>query len=262
MKRATLFFTLFILCTSMVVATTFTLGEQEETISISPDQDVGKTIVIIDNNQTASFDSLKANELQLLPITPGEHTIEIRYVKTVSYEWERPDITKNDEPELNYVEYDKDDKKVEFSIQGENMIHPNDLSYGESVQNMLEEYTVVLNNYTTLEKCYPRVTTGKNLFFSCKANEYARLIQVTFPIGITQHENITVKETITESVNEELLLEEQIELKDTIKTNSGHIPVTVFIILMFLSFMTILFVASHHNYESKKAGTHHNVKKK
>ena len=304
MKRAIILLTLFLLSMSIVSAqaTLFSVETGEEGITIKPLQDVREIMVLANEEVVQEYDSLNAMQEETITLPSGEHNLEIRYVKSNHYVWERPDVTKNDAPaSLKYVEYDKEDKTLDFSFTGADFIHPDELAQGTSNKALLKSYSVMLNDYVPLTSCYPRVTTGKNLFFGCKANEYANKAEIEFSIGISEKTTITITGTTTqeetptkepiiveepteeavveeittdveeegiEAVDEamaeveELLLDEPIELKDTIQTRPSHMPVTVFVILMFLAFMTILFVASHHNHESKKAGTHHKTRKK
>lgn len=262
----------------------------DTTLTFTAEVTVSDMHVFLDGVLLKQFPAIAkgATETVTTPLN-GEHEVEVRFLREHAYVWERPEVTLNDRPGiLKYVEYDKDKDRVEFSITGADFVHPNNLD--TTADNSNEPFTgfnATLNSNRELY-CYPRITTGKNLFFSCKSPDYANKLDLAMTIGVKEVTmiNVTASETIIEEPEEEsttsatqlpptppippvIIPEEDtipradnITMTDIYKESSIPIPITIFIILMFLAVMTIMFIASHHKHESKQAGTHHPLKKK
>lgn len=271
------------------------ISTASNTVTLSASVPVRDVHVFIDGNEAKTFIAIGAGMTETLT-TPlvGEHDVEVRYLRDLSYTWQRPEITKNDEPaKLKYVEYDKDKKRVDFSITSADLIAPGDLgTTAESVNEPFTDYEATLNDKLKLQ-CYPRITTGQNLFFSCRSDEYANKLDLSMTIGIREEASVNItgtKETTTDeeagadqeqplsvpptppmpppikaqepAQDEEVPVANNITMTDTIHQKGMPLAVTVLIIALFLAVMAIMFVASHHKHESKQAGTHHPLKKK
>lgn len=258
------------------------VNTMDNTLVIGASVDAQDVHVFLDGILLKRYPSLQEGEMETIT-TPlrGEHAVEIRFLRTYRYTWERYTITMNDEPaRLKYAKYDKDKKQMEFSITGATFIHPHSLNTTSDNSNEpFTDFNATINSRTKLY-CYPRITTGKDLFFACRSNEYVNRLDLSLRVGVkeTTMLNITStknqeapqeSETIpieTQTPQEEDLVDvaraDNITMTDTIKQSSTPIPVTVFIILLFLAVMTIMFIASHHKHENKQAGVHHPTKKR
>ncbi len=256
-----------------------------EVLTITSRLDMEQTSIFIDGEFIQTIPSITANEPVTIMASIGEHTVDIRSINTYTYEWSDFEITQNDEPIfLDYLNYDRSDDRVRFALKSQyNIIHPQDIDTMEdSYRESLEDYVVSLNGAGALN-CYPKVSTGKPVQFSCSVSTYPEAISIEATLGIKEQIKAVVATPVTQpaiknSVSEVLqgpptpppVPEQQtlpenipsIEMTDSIKDTPAGIPVTIFILLMFLSFFVILFIASHHNYENKQAGTHHKVRRK
>lgn len=284
MKRVALVLITTILCLSLASAEPLFTIADGTSITITPQAGVEQTVIFIDGQAAAEYPQLAAGQDISIDAATGAHEVEVRSIKTYTYEWEDYNILKNDEPiYLDYVRYDKDKKRVTFALdtQEENIIHPQDVdTTQESTRVELEDYVVTMNGQAALY-CYPQITTGKPVSFSCRTDEYPHTLSIEATLGTSEKKTATVATPITQEVKTptsrgppappplpmernppEDVLVQNIELHDTLGESPAGIPVTIFIILLFISVMTLLFIASHHQYENKLAGKHHPHKKK
>lgn len=267
----------------------FTITETQQGVVITAGADVERTAVFVDGQLFGTKSTLKTGETwEIGELETGLHDIEVRTEATFTYEWQDYEIVQNDEPlRLDYVTYHKDDRELTFALKGADLVSVEALETTEkSVREPLTSYSAILNNAKALA-CYPTITTGKPVSFSCSVDMYPQNLRLIVTIGVQEQETVMVGEE-TETVIEEhpamtaapetpalnapplpppvpqepTTLDTPIIMEDTVKTREPGVPVTVFIIFMFVSFMAILFVASHHQYENKVLGVHHPHKKK
>ncbi|MBN1275419.1 hypothetical protein JXA12_03950 [Candidatus Woesearchaeota archaeon] len=249
-------------------AFTITSGDA---ITITTPYDYDRVTVFIDGENIDEYENAQAGDAKTYKATTGNHDVEARGLKKYTYTWEDYNTLKDDEPvKLAYAKYDKSDREVKFILEGADIIHPNRMNTTtKSFKDSYDDYAVTINQEQQLN-CYPSITTGEDVFFSCRTmGTYAHRIDIEATLGVREQRTVSVnaaetgkdaQETITET--DETPIANDIELHDTIKEPATPIPLTAFVILLFLSFATILFIASHHTYESKLAGTHHPQKKR
>lgn len=255
-------------------------------ITITPRYDVSTTTIFVDGHKQATFENLYAGEELVFAAKEGGYEVEIRSVRDYHYVWEDHDVLSNDKPiYLDYIRYDDDDAEIVFAVDGARIIHENQLdSIADSFKEKYDAYTVIINDHKQLT-CYPTITTGKPLYFSCKTGEYTTKADISLRLALTEKKQVRIDTSAstseTSAVAEEttttagpptapppptnpeveLIRADNIELADTIKDPVG-IPITIFTVIVMLSFIVILYTASHHNYHSKRTGTHHPDKKK
>ena len=261
--------------------------EGGDAITITPEEETGEVFIYVDGEEAAREDNLAGGTPVTVEAGPGTHNVTVRYVKTYEYTWDRPDITKNDQPlELEYVKHDEDDKQIQFKLHKARPVHPDQLgTLEESRYEELETYKATLNKHKELE-CYPKITTSKaSIYFSCRTSEYPKTLELEVTIGTEEQATVTVTETTKEETREEESMPEppatpptppqppkqqeenttildDIELQDTYEEAKAGIPVPAFFGILGLAILTLLYIVSHHNHHSKQAGTHHPLKNK
>jgi hypothetical protein len=264
--------------------------------------DVGMTYVYVNGELVKEYESIEMGEMKSIRFDRSiESEVEIRFLKEYTYVWESYDITTNQIPvELAYLKYDKDAKYVKFSLEGADIVHPNIIDTTKrSVEESLTEYTVLVDGEKTLT-CYPKITTGSNVYFKCKCASYPHVIKINTTLGVSEKTTFgisvvnnqveeEVKEVVKEEVVEEVKTEtdntkalaqedtetqnisapeetetlNNISMTDTIYENESMSRAVKFLTLMlFLAVITLLFVASHHKHENRQSGKLHPHKKR
>ncbi|MFP4523992.1 MAG: hypothetical protein ACLFO2_01565 [Candidatus Woesearchaeota archaeon] len=259
--------------------------EGGDAITITTEEDTDEAVIHVDGEEATRKDKLTTGTPNTIEAGPGTHNVTVRYLKTYEYEWDRPDITKNDQPlELEYVEHDEDDKRLQFNLHKARPIHPNQLdTLEESRYEELETYEATLNGHKELE-CYPKVTTSKaGIYFSCRTSEYPKTLELEVTVGVEEQATVTIEDTTTEEETREeqntpatpptppqppkqqeenTTILDDIELQDTYGGTEAGIPVPAFFGILGITILTLLYIVSHHNHHSKQSGTHHKVKRK